>query len=128
MARDMQDAYLERIHAAKTRAAEAPKELIELESRIVRLRARLRNGDSDMTSDEIEAAIVRAEAKRAELVVVDSDPKESVRLLAALPNAAEPYRRQIALGLGGDPRPNVARRSQTVGWLQKNMPQALPKR
>ena len=82
----------------------APKELIELESRIAHLRARLRSGDPDMTSDEIEAAIVRAEAKRAELVAVDSDPKESARLLAVLPNAAELYRRQTALGLAGDPR------------------------
>jgi site-specific DNA recombinase len=77
--------------------------LIELESRIVRLRTRLRNGDPDMTSDEIEAAITRAEAKRAELMAVEPDPKESARLLAALPNAAELYRRQIMLGLAGDP-------------------------
>jgi hypothetical protein len=53
------------------------KELIELESRIVRLRARLRNGDSDVTSDEIEAVIVRAEANRDELMGVEFDPKGS---------------------------------------------------
>jgi len=104
MAREMQHGYMERIHAAKARAAEAPKELIELESRIVRLRARLRSGDPDMASEEIEAAIARAEAKRTELMAVEPDPKENARLLAALPNAAELYRRQITLGLGGDPR------------------------
>ena len=70
-----------------------------MESRIVRLRARLRNGDPDMTSDEIEAAIVRAEAKRAELVAVDSDPKESTRLLAVLPNAASFIACRSRLGL-----------------------------
>jgi len=75
-----------------------------LESRIARLRARLKTGDPDMTSDEIEAAIVRAEAKRAALMAVESDPKEGAGLLAARANAAELYRRQIALGLGGDPR------------------------
>ena len=55
-------------------------------------------------SDEIQAAIERAEQKRRELE--DSQPaaKRSAKVLSMLPKAAELYRRQIAQSLGGDER------------------------
>ena len=46
------------------RAVDAPQELQELSSRIDRLRERLKGGDADMTSDELQAAVDRAEFKR----------------------------------------------------------------
>lgn len=46
---------------------EQPRELQELNARIERLRERLKRGDADMTPDEIQAAIERAEAKAHEL-------------------------------------------------------------
>jgi hypothetical protein len=51
-----------------------------------------------MASDEIEAAIERAESKRAELQSQQPEAKEAARLIAALPNAAAEYRKQIKLG------------------------------
>lgn len=86
------------------RADKAPRELVELEARIARLRERLKQGDPDMPADEIEAAIESAEGKRRELEANLPEAKVSYKLLARLPQAAELYRRQIAEGLEGDPR------------------------
>jgi hypothetical protein len=62
----------------------------------------LANGDPDITLDELQAALERAEYKRREL----AEPRTenlggSAKLLSILPNAAELYRRQISLGLDG---------------------------
>jgi hypothetical protein len=75
----------------------------ELTARIARLRERLRAGDPDMASDEIQAAIDRAEDKRQELL--DQQPaakKQSAKVLNMLPKPAETARREIAAALGGD--------------------------
>ncbi|HEY2808936.1 MAG TPA: hypothetical protein VGI91_09085 [Steroidobacteraceae bacterium] len=48
------------------------------------------------------AAIDRAEAKRRELEEQQPASKQSAKVLAMLPSAAEMYRRQIAEGLSGD--------------------------
>jgi site-specific DNA recombinase len=102
MAKEMQRDLLERMHKVKVRAAEQPQELQELDARIARLRNRLAAGDPDITPDELQAALDRAEYKRREL----AEPRpthvsESAKLLTILPNAAELYRRQITLGLDG---------------------------
>jgi site-specific DNA recombinase len=86
-----------------TRAAEAPQELQELSSRIDRLRERLKGGDADMTSDELQAAIDRAEFKRRELQHNELAVEKSPKVHAIVPRAAELYRRQIAQGLDGNP-------------------------
>jgi hypothetical protein len=104
MAKEMQRSYLEAARATQARAAEAPRELEDLAARIERLRERLRRGDPDMTGDEIEAAIDRAEAKRRELQNQQPAAKQSAKILTMLPRAAEAYRRQIAQGLDGDER------------------------
>jgi DNA repair exonuclease SbcCD ATPase subunit len=67
MAKEMQAYYLDQVRAMQTQAMEQPRELQELTARIERLRERLKQGDPDMTADEIQAAIDRAEEKRAEL-------------------------------------------------------------
>jgi len=100
MAREMQSALLERMHRTKARLAGQPQELQELDARIARLRNRLAAGDPDMTPDEIEAAIDRAERKRRELIELQPiEATAGAKLLTILPNAAELYRRQISLGL-----------------------------
>jgi hypothetical protein len=104
MAEEMQAHYLERIKAQQERAAEAPKELQDITARIERLRERLRKGDPDMTPDEIQAAIDRAEEKRRELEAQQPAARQSAKVLAALPKAAELYKRQIAQGLDGNER------------------------
>jgi hypothetical protein len=81
---------------------EPPHELTELDARISRLRKRMAAGDPDITSDELRAALDLAEYKRRELAYAKpADVSEGAKLLTLLPNAAELYRRQIALGLDG---------------------------
>lgn len=91
--------------------AEQPHELQELTARIERLRARLKGGDPDMTPDEIQAAIERAEAKARELADIDAAPTPAMKAFTMLPRAAEAYRRQITLGLEGEPRAALKARS-----------------
>lgn len=95
-------ASLLREQAAKSR--EAPQELKELDSRLERLRRRLRDGDPDMAADELQAAIERAEAKRRQLVAGFREGAEVARVLSTIPRAAELCEERIALGLHGDPQ------------------------
>jgi hypothetical protein len=104
MAAELQAQYAERLRAGAVRAEQMPRELQELTERIQRLRTRLATGDQDMTADEIQCAIDRAEQKRRELEAAQPEAKRSARVLVALPQAAAIYRQQIALGLDGDPR------------------------
>ena len=97
-------ATCELVRASYAATREQPRELQELTARIERLRERLKQGDPDMAADEIEAAIDRAEEKRAELQDRQSAAMPSSKVLTMLPRAAEAYRRQITLGLDGDPR------------------------
>ena len=103
-AKELQAAFRAHVESQQRAATERPKELEELDARITRLRARLKKGDPDMAPDEIEAAIARAEAKRAELEARQPSAKASARQLAMLSRAAEEFRKQLALGLEGDER------------------------
>ncbi len=104
MAREIERQYRERIVQRQARSAEQPKELQELNARIDRLRARLKAGDPDMTPDELQLAIERAEAKRRELEQHQPAAKETAKILSILPKAATFYRAQIRKGLNGDTR------------------------
>ncbi|MBM0108613.1 recombinase family protein [Steroidobacter sp. S1-65] len=88
-----------REHAA--RSHEAPQELKELEARLDRLRRRLKDGDPDMTTDELQAAIERAEAKHRQLQR-GLQGGDVGRVLEAVPRAAELCDERITLGLSGD--------------------------
>lgn len=102
MAKEMQISLLERMHKTKLRAAEQPHELMELDARIARLHKRMAAGDPDITPDELRAVLDRAEYKRRELAhAKPTDSSEGAKLLTILPNAAELYRRQVALGPDG---------------------------
>lgn len=111
MAKEMQASYVERIRALQARVADQPHELQELAARIERLRERLRRGDPDMAADEIQAAIDRAEVKARELKGLDANTVPAIKAFAMLPRAAEAYRRQIALGLEGEPHAALKARS-----------------
>jgi hypothetical protein len=102
MAKEMQALYVERFRASEARVDAAPKELQELDARLSRLRQR-RGGDPDLTTDELQAAIERAEAKRAELSRRSLSETLGQSAVDAL-RAADAYRRQIEQGLDGDPR------------------------
>jgi hypothetical protein len=104
MREEMQTHYVEQTRAMQKRSAAAPQELLELNARLFRLRERLVKGDSDMALDEIQAAIDRAEAKRAELDNAQLAAQRSLNILWILPRAAALFRRQIEQGLDGDPR------------------------
>jgi site-specific DNA recombinase len=110
MATEMQAYFAERSQEEQARAAEQPHELQEISARIDRLRARLRQGDADMTTDELQVAIDRAESKKRELEDQRPGSLPGVNVLTFLPRAAELYRRQITLGLEGDPRATLKAR------------------
>lgn len=100
MASDLHRAYAASAAARQQRAAEQPKELAELEARIDRLRARLSVGDPDMTADELQAAIQRAEEKR-EALLKAPETRGSAKILTMLPKAAAEMRREVEQLLQG---------------------------
>jgi len=93
-----------RLQAAAAKAP-APKALAELDSRLLRLRARMASGDPDMAADEIQAAIDTATAKRQALAAGPQrrDTAGVAKLEAFLPRAAELFRKTVKRGLDGDP-------------------------
>jgi site-specific DNA recombinase len=112
MAAEMRVAYSERMREIAARAETLPHEIQELDARITRLRERLKCGDPDLMADELQAGIERAEHKRRELLDVRPAERENARVLALMPRAAELYREQIDLGLGGDPA--AAAKARTI--------------
>lgn len=110
MAREMQRDCAARTKILFEQAVASPRELLELDARLKRLRARVVAGDPDMTADELQAAIERAEAKRGELLSAAPSAKCAATIMVALPRAADLYRRQIDAGLHGRPRDAAAAR------------------
>jgi site-specific DNA recombinase len=104
MATQLRSGFMAALKAREASAATAPQEILELRSRISRLRGRLAAGDADMAPDEIQAAIDRAEAKLADMSAERPESKQSAKVLAMLPKAAEEIRREIGSALAGDPR------------------------
>ncbi|MDB6013121.1 MAG: pinR [Gammaproteobacteria bacterium] len=103
MENEMTEYYRQQMRAVQTQAAEAPHELRALDARIERLQERLKRGDEDMASDEIEAAIERAQEKRAQLAPQLVPPRgASLRVFSILPRAAEMFRKQVTAGLDGN--------------------------
>jgi site-specific DNA recombinase len=102
MANEIAQLYAEKARARSSRAVRAPQELQDLDARITRLRERLRRGDPDMTADELQAAIDRAEQKRRELLELDEATAQPVKVASVLPRAPALYRKLIAEGLDGD--------------------------
>lgn len=107
IAQDMHVYFEEQSRARQLTAAETPRELQELDAR---LRQRLKLGDPDMATDELQAAVDRAEAKRRELVEQQPAVKQSAKVLRMLPKAAELARREIAAALSGDSRASMKAR------------------
>jgi site-specific DNA recombinase len=101
MAKELEAAYLKCQRTEQEKAAEAPAELRAIEERIERLRVRLRNGDPDLTLDELEAALSKAEAKRH--ILFNARPAVmGTHAFTVLPEVAAAYREQIKQGLGGN--------------------------
>jgi site-specific DNA recombinase len=122
MAKEMQDYFSDRMRSMQAQAVELPRDLQELAARIARLRERLKSGDPDMPADELQAAIDRAEAKRRDLR--DQQPGSTVpmsKALALMPRAAELYRRQVALGLDGNPQAAQKARLFLREWFGGNI-------
>jgi hypothetical protein len=61
--------FAERTKATQQKGADAPRELAAPDARIARLKERVRTGDPELTDDELQAAIDRAQTKRQELAV-----------------------------------------------------------
>jgi hypothetical protein len=114
----MEDYYLERLRMIEARADDSPRELQELSARMSRLMERLWCGDPDMTADELQAAIDRAEMKWRELQSQGAPGRALSKLFATLLRGAELYRRRVVLGLSGDPNAASKRASFCAnGWL-----------
>jgi hypothetical protein len=101
MAKELQAAFMKEQNSEEAKATRAPAELQAIEERIQRLRARLQMGDPDLTPDELEWALAKAEEKRRSLLCAPSVAGVS-RAIAMLPSAAEEFRQQIKEGLAGD--------------------------
>jgi DNA invertase Pin-like site-specific DNA recombinase len=102
MTKEMRAYYEKRMAANKAKHAKVPAEVQELDKRIARLQVRLKKGDPDLSSDDLGAALQKAEAKRAALLSAEPEAKRMDKVLQALPAAAAEYRRQIAKGLKGN--------------------------
>ncbi len=81
-----------------------PVEIQALDARIERLRERLTIGDPDLEPDELQLAIEAVERKRDDLIDAQPAALHSAKIVAAIPKAADVYRKQIERGLGDDPR------------------------
>ena len=92
----------ERMDEARAKRTKVPAEVEEISQRIARLHDRMKAGDEDLSADDLQAIIQKAEAKRAELMSAVPEVKRMDKVLAALPAAADQYRKQITLGLKGN--------------------------
>src|SRR5581483_3214673 len=103
MAREMRAYYNMRREEMRSQRERRPAEVEELDRRIARLRERLKNGDPDLTADELQVIIGKAEVKRSELMAAQPEAKRMDKIFHALPSAAKQYRDQIRKGLQGNP-------------------------
>lgn len=116
-AKDMEKDFARRLLDREQRATALPRELLELDGRLARLRARLLTGDEDLSTADIQAAIDKAQSKRSELAAAQPERKQRAKLLALLPKAAQLYRKQIKEGLMGDVRSALKARVILRGLL-----------
>lgn len=107
VAKEVQRKYNAAIKAHRVKAEELPTAIRELDARLARLRKRLAKGDPDMEPDEIQSAIERAEAKRAQLA--QAPRAKEVNLSVLVPRAAEEYRTVIADAIAGKTTEAAAR-------------------
>jgi predicted nucleic acid-binding Zn-ribbon protein len=102
MAREIEARFKERVQELSEKST--PAEIQALDARIERLHDRLSVGDPDLEPDELQLAIDTAQRKRRDLVNAQPEARHSAKIIAALPKAAEAYRRQIKRGLDNNPR------------------------
>jgi hypothetical protein len=126
MAKEIVQEVNKRRAAREQDAVNRPAELTALDARIARLKTRLRVGDPDMTTDEVQLAITSAEAKRAELLAAQPEAKVTARILTTLPKAAETYRRQITEGTNGNPRAAAKARAAIRQLLEDEKIRLVP--
>jgi hypothetical protein len=99
MASMMERDYGKRIQAQAARASTIPRELQALDERLAKLRAM-----PDLTEDERQVLIDKAEAKRRELQAAQPEAKAQAKILTLLPRAAATYLQLIEEGLAGNAR------------------------
>jgi len=104
MVKHMQERFAKQVRESNATAHAVPEALAKLDQRLVKLRARLAQGDPDMTTDELQGVIEGVEAKRNELKSKQPEQKQHARVLALLPKAAKAYAEQLEAGIDGDPR------------------------
>jgi hypothetical protein len=111
MAREYRAEYARRVQEAQSTTAEAPREVQALDARIARLRERQRVGDPDMTAAQMQSVIDQLLDEVRKLGDEQPAIKEAAKVAKMLPHAANDYRKQINLGLDGDPRAAIRARA-----------------
>jgi hypothetical protein len=99
MASMMEREFAKRIQAQAARATSIPRELQALDDRLVKLRSM-----TDLTDDERQLLIEKAEAKRRDLQAAQPEAKAQAKILTLLPRAAATYLQLIEEGIAGNPR------------------------
>lgn len=104
----MEETNAQQMRSAATDGTPSEK-VAALDARIAKLRGRLAAGDPDLTREDLQAAIERAEASRQALRAAAPAGRKQAKVLALLPKAAAAYLKQIEAALdGADPRRIVA--------------------
>jgi site-specific DNA recombinase len=106
MSEEMRAEFEARLRDQTERTEALPQVVQELDSRIARLRERLKTGDTDLAADELQVAIARAMEKREEAVAAlrpAAAKADHASILAALPDAAKRHREMIDKGLSESP-------------------------
>ncbi len=116
MAKEIEREFNQRLAALQQKAGDLQAELLALDGRIARLKTRLRQGDSDIASDEIQAAIDEAEAKRGEFLAARPEAKFTARVLSLLHKAAAACRDMIAGGTVSTRRPPPGHGPRSACW------------
>jgi hypothetical protein len=98
MVAEMRAYYNEKVVEQRNQQERRPAEVEAIDRRIARLKDRLKSDDPDLSSEELQAIIGKAEAARAELLAARPEAKRMDTIFRALPAAAAQYRTQIDKG------------------------------
>jgi hypothetical protein len=89
---EMRTYYADHMAEMNVKRTKVPAEVGAIDERIARLHQRIKAGDPDLGTDELQAIIQKAEAKKAEPLAAAPETKRMDKVLDALPAAADQYR------------------------------------
>lgn len=99
----MKKYFREKVAASAQAKIRAPAEVIELDAKIARLKARLKAGDDDLSADDLQGIIAMAESRKEQLMMVLPGRQREDKVVALAPTLARAFREKIRRGLAGHP-------------------------